>query len=548
VAASSACCFEPPDGRNVNDFNLPPLTPDAVPKFVDAATAKAWVASVPLANVAGAQQQLLEQLQQFNRCVTRPSARVAALEVLREPVHFVQIEQAKRFTNRALPMAAAEAAVFEQTIALWEQMRIGYLRCLAAVLADEAGMRVEAARVCQRALVCAGLKMFHHYRACRVVPRGEWRGLHAVYAKAEALEVTDQVVAEPMNRDVLEATPRIAYLRAVLMGMASPNELSQRQLTYVAHLLERWASKVAVTAGRPAPGALPPLVADLESDACPARGGPAARTPRILETDALEATLRNRIGLLRRGESPVKLALGEDCVQPMCEQLLVFLHRQWCRPPHARGAERRPASGVALAGNDLAAIHYHISGKMFRQPGAPTELSKREREELATFGRISTRDDYGHARGYELEPWQLRDESATGLKIARAPGGDTKRHSSGQLIVLRREGTQQFRLGQMRWILQLQNGEIVSGIRLLPGLPAAIAVRSTGLNVANEKYMQALSLTQTESAPPTLVLPLGWYKPKRVVEVYVEAPARTRLLELLERGSDYDRVAYEVVG
>ena len=78
-------------------------------------------------------------------------------------------------------------------------------------------------------------------------------------------------------------------------------------------------------------------------------------------------------------------------------------------------------------------------------------------------------------------------------------------------------------------------------------LPAAIAVRPSGLNVANERYVQGLSLTQTESSPPTMVLPPGWYKPKRVVEVYVEAPVRTRFLDLLERGSDYERIAYEVV-
>ena len=532
----------------MSEFELPSLSPDAVPKFVDGVTAKAWVSGVPLANVAGAQQALLEQLRQFNRCVTRANARLAALEVLREAVHFVQIEQAKRFTNRALPMADGEAAVFETTIALWEQMRLGYLRCLVAAEMDEPGMRAEAARICQRALVCAGLKTFHHYRACRQVPAGEWRILHRLFAKAEALKIVDQTVLDPMNRDVHEASPRIAYLRAVLMGMASPNELGQRQLTFVAHLLERWAVKVEVGTQTPGEEQAPPLVADLAGDGCPARGARPAADPRYLDTRALAATLRNRIGLLRKGESPVKLALGEDCVQPMCEQLLVFLYRQWCQPQRPRGAERRPASGIALAGNDLAAIHYHVSGKTFRQPGVPTELTKKEREELATFGRISTRDgDYGHARGYELERWQLRDESATGLKIARAAGTEGKRHSSGQLILIRREDAKQFLLGQMRWVLQTQNGDIVSGIRLLPGLPAAVAVRPAGLNVANEKYVQALSLTQTEDSPPTLVLPTGWYKPKRVVEVFVEAPVRTRFIELLERGTDYERVVYEVV-
>jgi hypothetical protein len=50
-------------------------------------------------------------------------------------------------------------------------------------------------------------------------------------------------------------------------------------------------------------------------------------------SQALGKSLRKPIGLLRRGESPAKLALGEDCVQPSCEQLLVLLYRQWLQPP-----------------------------------------------------------------------------------------------------------------------------------------------------------------------------------------------------------------------
>ena len=37
------------------------------------------------------------------------------------------------------------------------------------------------------------------------------------------------------------------------------------------------------------------------------------------------------VALLRKGESPARLGLGEDCAQPSCEQLLVFLYRQWCQ-------------------------------------------------------------------------------------------------------------------------------------------------------------------------------------------------------------------------
>ncbi len=533
----------------MSDFALPELAAGAAPEFTDAATAKVWLENVPLANVAAAQQQLMAQLEEFNRCGTRAVSRLATLEALREAVNFVQIEQARRFTSRALPMAEAESTLFEDTMALWEQMRLGYLRCLQG--AAEPGMQGQAAIACQRVLAYSGLKMFHHYRAYRQVPAREWRALHQVYGEAERLKVAEVAVKDYLNRDVQDASPRIAYLRAVLMGMANPNELSQRQLTFVAYLLERWADKVDVVAEPPEGEEAPPLAVDLAGAACPERGvAPPARA-RYLDVQGLAKSLRNRIGLLRKGESPAKLALGEDCVQPSCEQLLVFLYRQWCQARPARASERKRVTDAAQACNDIAAIHYYISGKVFRQPGEAKELTAAEREQIATFGRVSTRDedDYSVAHGFLLEHWQLLDESTQGLKMVRKAGSPGRRYTNGQLVGLRTADSRSFMLGQVRWLAQSDEGDLYAGVRLMPGLPAATAVRPTGLNVVNAKYAQALSLTAVAAlnAPPTLVLPSGWYKPKRVVEVFVESALRVRLLEALERGADYERVSYEMV-
>src|SRR6185503_193880 len=128
-------------------------------------------------------------LEDYNRYATSASARLETLETLRDAVNFVQIEQAKRFTHRALPIAPAEARVFQDTIELWDAMRQGYLRCLEAAENNDAGMRERAGLLAQRALAYTGLKMFHHHRAYRQIPGAEWRLLHRVYSAAENLGV-----------------------------------------------------------------------------------------------------------------------------------------------------------------------------------------------------------------------------------------------------------------------------------------------------------------------------------------------------------------------
>src|SRR6185503_8779011 len=245
-------------------------------------------------------------------------------------------------------------------------------------------------------------------------------------------------------------SPRIAYMRAVLLGMANPNELSQRQLTFVAFLLERWAEKVELSVEPIADEVdIPPLAVDLASDAVPERGVKCAEA-RYLDVKRLSKSLRNRIGLLRKGESPAKLALGEDCVQPSCEQLLVFLYRQWCRVKLPRGSERKPVTHPGQACQGMDAIHYYISGRVFKQPGDAKELSSAERDQIAAFGRVSTReeDNYGEVQGYVLEPWEIEDESTQGLKMIRRAGSTGKRYNHGMLVGVKPKNSNNYLLGQ----------------------------------------------------------------------------------------------------
>ena len=183
-------------------MKLPELKPNAAPQFVDAESCKSWLDNVPLANVGAAQQDLVGELEMFNKFPTAAANRLGVLEALREAVSFVQVEQAKRFMNRALPMAEAESAAFQDTTELWEQMRIGYLRCLQAAADGDAAMRAQAALITQRLGAYSGLKMFHYYRAYREVPPRDWRSLHEVYAAAERLGVAEDSVKDFLNRDV----------------------------------------------------------------------------------------------------------------------------------------------------------------------------------------------------------------------------------------------------------------------------------------------------------------------------------------------------------
>jgi hypothetical protein len=277
--------------------------------------------------------------------------------------------------------------------------------------------------------------MFHYHRAYRQVSPHEWRALHEGYARAEELSVTDEDVKDYLNRDVNDTSPRIAYIRALLLGMASPNELSQRQLTFVAFLLERWAEKVEI--GREAPEEdVPPLVATWGRPLSGRERG--SRRAGYLDVKRLAKACAAGSACCARANRRRSSRSGKTACSPP-EQLLVFLYRQWCQAKQPRTAERKRVTDVAQACNDMGAIHYYVSGHVFKQPGEAKEITSAQRDQIAAFGRVSTRDDddYSVVHGYLLEHWQIQDESSQGLKLVRRAGNPGKRYTHGRLIGVR---------------------------------------------------------------------------------------------------------------
>ncbi len=194
-------------------------------------------------------------------------------------------------------------------------------------------------------------------------------------------------------------------------------------------------------------------------------------------------------------------------------------------------------------------MHFHISGKAFSQPGHATELSQRHRDEIATFGHVSARHDEAYARthGEALEEWQLRDESLSGLRMERAASATGARFVHTQLLAVRPADAKSFLLGVIRWLRTDQNYNLHAGIRIIPGVPRPVAVRATGINAQAEKYVPAIYCPPVAAlaSPACLILPPGWYRPKRVLEIYSESSESVRLASVIERGSDFERVAVE---
>lgn len=535
-------------------FQLPAPSGDAHPIFANAKACAEWVEALPLTNPATAQAQLRAQINLLPSAGFKPAVLFEILEQLRTPLLFVQTEAARKFAFRPLPLAEFEVGACTAVLELWRAFGLCWQVCVQSALDAEGGQKGFAAAVCQRALDVQARLLLDTAHAGTELPGADWMLLHKLYLAAERMGVAADKVKDAQLREIGATNCSATYARPVLLVLGAPGDWGGRQSQLVARLMERLAIKIVISADPPANPTKPPVIVDLAA----ARGGFRPETSagargadlRYLDISDLSISIKNRINLLRKGQSPASLGLGEDSTMPAVEQLLIALYKHWGDGRAGREQARRASGGRALVACGFDAIHYYVSGKPFRQPGQRTELSSRQRQEIATFGRISTRDDDQHSlmQGFALEDWAMHDESVAGLRLVRAAGMNGARLSFGQLLAIRPSSARTFSMGVVRWAQVQANGDLMIGVKSLPGAPTAVAVRATGLNAGAEKYQPALLLPAVQALQSTscVLLPAGWFKPDRVLDMHAERHATIKLLSLEERGADFERCGFGV--
>jgi len=532
-------------------MNTQPLASSSSPlQFTDSTGCKRWIEQLTLTNVQLTQQVLTGQLASLGAAQLPPLERLKILETLREPVHFVQGELAKRYAGKPLPLEPNEAVVWNNVIALWQELSHNYQQCLKAYREGDLAIAPHAALITMRCLRLLGSTLLDYYRTYRQPPGAIWRALHELYAFGESHGFARIRVQDSFSKRDPDSSCAESYAQVLLAHLANPFALSARQMAFVARWLEHWATLVGL-ATQPLPtGPIPSLTVDLTSSGGVVFGSGLEPQPhlRYLDLEPLSKTLRQTINLLKQGQTPGQLGLGEDARQPGCENLLMLLYVQWCRAGTARTEERSKHDEPAQVCFGLTAAHLHVGGgHSFRQPG---EFTSREKQDLDTYGYITRTEHEVGASNDVLEQWQILNQSASGFMcILREPEGKG-RVSHNQLLAVRRTDGHHFHLGMVQWLRMEENSELYCGVRLFPGTPQAISVRPSNFTPASSgRYERALLLPEVPApaTPATLILPAGWFQSGRFVEVFSDRKQVAKLLNLLEKGSDFDRGTIVVV-
>ena len=191
---------------------------------------KAWVRSLPLTQTQFVSGLLYQALPDVGRFQTLPANRIQILESLRNPTLQSIEGLTQSFLNQ--PLILPEPAVKTATIAqaLQKHMINGYLVAIRD-LCSQANANTDLLTLAiHRAITGLSLLLLRYYQLYVPISGQLWSELHSLYQIAIQLGVTDKPVVDDYPHLQHCQTITLAYVRALLLACARPNQLRQDEI------------------------------------------------------------------------------------------------------------------------------------------------------------------------------------------------------------------------------------------------------------------------------------------------------------------------------
>jgi hypothetical protein len=495
--------------------------------------------------VGQAHEALVGQLTLLAAAQMPARERAKIAEILRDQVNHLHTELARRYAGKAQPESEREREAIDQAISVWHALWEQYSTCLKPLLEGDPELGGVKAKILQRGLFVGKQLVLVHGLARRTTPAETWQELHAYYRLAEMLECAVASVTDDLIPQGVGTSCYSTYSHALLLGLADPCAMTVRQIELADRWLGQWSRKLFPYAReRETEG--PVTIVDLDSTAgakvVPAapKGTPAAF--RFGYPGKLSTSLRGRLKRLTGGATPAELQLGQDVSTEQCVALLSHLEARWCHVARAQSDGEEAELDLATGG--MLAAFFRVGGRTFERFDPIQRTFQGAQQHLKTLGALTDYDRYREEaeRDWPWERWCGRYET----REATLRHADESRYRwvLDQLVVAR--DTERTRLGWASRVARAGSGDLALTLKLWQGAPRALTLRPQAGNYSDEPPVAALLLSETPDDRPSLIMQPRAFTPGRLLRsVDGGAERRFRLVKLLHRGSDFERVAYE---
>jgi len=479
----------------------------------------AWLDDLPLINTGRSLELLDGALQQINTLMLPPDNRREALECFATPVMCVTDALKKEFLDRPLPLKGNYLVAATQTLGLCNSMATGY-RILADDLRNNNRDKPRLAIALHRALRYLSEILLTSYRIYIQYPEGLWKTINALYALADERNITGHAVTDITLHPPAESSIEAVYKQILLLSLACPYRLRQKDIHFVYNTLLDWADSSQLhhmdddkTHGL--------FSISLQSDAPPAyrnlnAGGASDPHTRILNTNNMASRMREQ---LATHQDSIHQHTRADNTEIMQRLLLA-----WGVMPKRLFA-RKPQDAPVKLVIGLNAIHQLAPGAATEEPEADKDIRDQDYLQDPTFETATTfnaapsankrvqqtvAEDSNLLKGAyaadkqassRIESWKIADISAGGYCLL----WDSDEVSSarvGELVALYEEesrNSNNWQAGTIRRMKFTEERGLELGIQLLsPGARAVqVYLHKDGVSTGNK--MQGILLPGIEA-------------------------------------------------
>ena len=527
-----------------------------------ARSAKQWLRDLPLSDARSAHHAVSALLRELSHATPGPRDRLEILETVRGHVAGIDARYARRYAGKPLPLGLAERNAFNHAQAQWRALAAAYLEVFEASL-DLADLESRRALCLARAggYFCDALQ--GHFRAGQAIPADlidDAQSLHELAIEYQLLDVRVRDSLHPRGSTSVAST----YCRTLLIALAGPvSSALEREAMF--ELATLWEGKIAFScvpldALPEAPGVVAAQPSAAAAKPRHQRMLQLGRWRHAIDVAQLSRSLRRRLRALESGAAFEEARLPEVFQQVAAIEVLCRLKQAWCDADDARalartvsqtspGPSAAQAVGLSFAGNDYEAMHCMVGGKPFAL-NEDAVGSRRRYDELFVFqhASLAREESRGRDAARLFEDWVITDESAHGFRLSRARAGARLRVDQLLAMRLRLDGDDgPVVLARTRWLAEpaigcgLQSGALDAGVELLKGKPHAVGLRETGRAADWCAGFRLGSLHAKDCV--ALVVPCGWFKPDRTVDMNDAGMVyRLRLATLVQRGCDFEQI------
>lgn len=532
--------------------------------------ARVWLDALPLADSPEAAREIYQALYTVNRLELRVSTRLKLMALYDEAMVSVSIGLQPHLANAVPPFGPKKQRLAEFARRLHIEMAYGYKRCLRDLSRAHLSLRrkMRSAFCIERALYHLSEVLLRSYIVYLPYPTGVWREMHELYRLADDLGVVDDAIDANAQGGLRAVTIGERYVQAVLLGLANPYQLPQNAVQQVQMFLGQWGAQARIGPHAvEASDVTACFLADLTADA-PAI--PLAQDSlldvhrRVLDARALLASIYDFIARIDRGEQVEQLALGIDCLDSACIDLLKRMARAWGETARRRYTRHQRSANVFLC-LGLNALHFFLSGQ---RPFATYVQARRDHQSVQVLEDADTAfvdldaPDTGTpedtipntvpkvaaAEHYRVDRWRLRDIGPQGMAVGRYGDAATPTRVGDLVGVQQPSDFGRWRPAVIRWVKTPEASSIEAGVEMLAADVMPVALRFARKPMSDANPFPALRLPATEvgQRPSTLLLPRGLCQVGDELELLEEEaePRRIRLLRLLERTGSFEQIVY----